>query len=188
MPSGGVVAIGAARPGAVAGHRESAGCSWSQEGGCSKCVATGLGTKPCSASKGGRPRKFAGSAKPTAVTFLGPTPHVSTEELSSSPKPGPRVTHVTRTKLGEAPMRPRLALELEMQFSPLIGRETPNHSSYCRHRECPSFSIALYSYDLCAFFGTTVTKPGRCVGNTGGSASVRVRYHIDRLVLTVAFL
>ena len=33
-PSGGVVAIGAARPGAVTGHRQSAGCSWSQEGGC----------------------------------------------------------------------------------------------------------------------------------------------------------
>ena len=31
VPSGGVVAIGAARPGAVAGHRQSAGCSWSQE-------------------------------------------------------------------------------------------------------------------------------------------------------------
>ena len=40
----------------------------------SKCVATGLGTKPCSASNGGRPRKFAGGAKPTAVTFFGPTP------------------------------------------------------------------------------------------------------------------
>ena len=33
VPSGGVVAIGAARPGAVAGHRQSAGCTWSQEGG-----------------------------------------------------------------------------------------------------------------------------------------------------------
>ena len=33
VPSGGVVAIGAAQPGAVAGHRQSAGCSWSQEGG-----------------------------------------------------------------------------------------------------------------------------------------------------------
>ena len=66
--SGGVVAIGAARP-AVAGHRQSAGCSWSQEAGFG---VLGLGAKPCSASKGGRPRKFAGGAKPPAVTFFGP--------------------------------------------------------------------------------------------------------------------
>ena len=67
--SGGVVAIGAARPGAVAGHRQSAGCPWSQEAGFG---VLGLGTKPCSASNGGRPRKFAGGAKPAAVTFFGP--------------------------------------------------------------------------------------------------------------------
>ena len=47
---------------------------WDATRCCSKCVATGLCTKPCSASKGGRPRKFTGGAKPTAVTFLGPTP------------------------------------------------------------------------------------------------------------------
>ena len=62
------MAIGAARPGAVAGHRQSAGCSWSQE---ASFGVLGLGTKPCPASKGGRPRKFAGGAKPTAVTFFG---------------------------------------------------------------------------------------------------------------------
>ena len=54
--SGEVVAIGAARAGAVAGHRQSAGCSWSQEGGfgvprVAAPRATGLGTKPSTPSK-----------------------------------------------------------------------------------------------------------------------------------------
>ena len=46
--SGGVVAIGAGRPGAVAGHRRGAGCSWSQEAGFG---VPGLGTKPHHTSK-----------------------------------------------------------------------------------------------------------------------------------------
>ena len=74
------MAIDAARPGVVAGHRQSVGCSWSQEGG--------FGVPRVAAPSAGRlglvrsvvrvqrvgPWKIAGGARPTAVLSFGPTP------------------------------------------------------------------------------------------------------------------
>ena len=122
---------------------------WSATRCCPSAWRLFFGTKPCSASKSVSPRKFAGGAKPTAVTFLG---------LTSRP--------------------PRHWMTSRYRISELLARQTEQGISVNPLFSMPGFSAELMCIDVLHSIdlGTTQDPIGNVffdlVAGLGGTQAV----------------